>query len=103
MNNPYFSFPLVLVDLETTGANPQRDRITEVGIVQIDEQGSRSWSRLVNPEQVIPEFIQELTGISNEMVADAPLFAEIATEVFDVVKYFQTPRSVFLLPFLVHK
>ncbi|MDW5417011.1 exonuclease domain-containing protein [Iodobacter sp. CM08] len=86
MNNPYFSFPLVLVDLETTGANPQRDRITEVGIVQIDEQGSRSWSRLVNPEQAIPEFIQELTGISNEMVADAPLFAEIATDVLDLLQ-----------------
>ena len=86
MNNPYFSYPLVLVDLETTGANPNRDRITEIGIVQIDEHGSRSWSQLVNPGQPIPEFIQELTGISDEMVAGAPPFAEVAAEVLELLQ-----------------
>ncbi|WP_283150709.1 3'-5' exonuclease family protein [Silvimonas soli] len=81
MNNPYFDEPLVLVDLETTGANAAFDRITEVGIVQIDERGARVWASLVNPQRTIPPFIQSLTGINDEMVANAPTFAEIAEEV----------------------
>ncbi|KPC53379.1 exonuclease domain-containing protein [Amantichitinum ursilacus] len=78
MNNPYFDAPLVLVDLETTGATPATDRITEVGLVQIDADGIRSWQSLVNPQRSIPPFIQQLTGINDAMVADAPTFAELA-------------------------
>ena len=78
MNNPYYDAPLVLVDLETTGATPAQDRITEVGLVQIDADGIRTWSSLVNPQREIPPFIQSLTGISNAMVAAAPPFAELA-------------------------
>lgn len=70
--------PLILVDLETTGANPLRDRITEVGLVLIDGDEVTHWSSLVNPQTAIPPFIQQLTGINDEMVADAPVFAEIA-------------------------
>ncbi|WP_034640101.1 exonuclease domain-containing protein [Chitinilyticum aquatile] len=82
MSNPYYDAPLVLVDLETTGANALRDRITEIGIVQIDADGCRRWSALVNPQQPIPAFIQQLTGIDDAMVADAPPFADLADEVF---------------------
>ena len=71
---------LVFVDLETTGANPAVDRITEIGVVEVDHSGvATHWSTLVNPEQPIPAFIQSLTGISNEMVRKAPTFAELAT------------------------
>lgn len=73
--------PLAFVDLETTGATATADRITEVGIVEVDAEGVREWSSLVNPESTIPEFIQRLTGISNAMVAGAPTFAELADEV----------------------
>ncbi|BCL76215.1 hypothetical protein JHS3_19510 [Jeongeupia sp. HS-3] len=76
--NPYYSEPLVFVDLETTGATPASDRITEVGLVQVDEHGTRRWSSLVNPQQAIPPFIQQLTGIDDAMVATAPTFAELA-------------------------
>ncbi len=70
---------LVFVDLETTGTNPVVDRITEIGIVEVDATGQATrWSSLVNPEVSIPAFIQSLTGISNAMVADAPSFAELA-------------------------
>lgn len=75
-----FEQPLVFVDLETTGANAAYDRITEIGIVEVDEAGVREWSTLVNPGVGIPEFIQRLTGISNEMVAAAPPFEEVARE-----------------------
>lgn len=72
---------LVFVDLETTGANPAVDRITEIGIVRVTEQGAQAWSSLVNPDAPIPKFIVHLTGISDEMVASAPRFGELAGEV----------------------
>ena len=73
---------LAFVDLETTGATATVDRITEVGIVEVDEDGTvREWSSLVNPQMGIPEFIQGLTGISNAMVATAPRFDALASEI----------------------
>lgn len=71
----------VFLDTETTGSNPARDRITEVGLYVIN-QGEKqvAWSHLLNPETTIPAFIKNLTGISNEMVADKPVFSEIACE-----------------------
>lgn len=75
--------PIAFVDLETSGSTPTQDRITEVGIVTLDGDRVERWSVLVNPEGSIPPFIERLTGISNEMVADAPLFEEIASELAD--------------------
>ncbi len=75
---------LVFIDLETTGANPVSDRITEIGLVEVDAAGHATrWSSLVNPEIPIPAFIQSLTGISNEMVRSAPSFAELAGALFE--------------------
>ena len=75
-------FPrLAFVDLETTGGTATEDRITEVGIIEVDDDGVREWSSLVNPGMKIPLFIQSLTGISDAMVADAPSFDAIADEV----------------------
>ena len=73
--------PLAFIDLETTGATITGDRITEIGVVEVDADGVREWSQLVNPGMRIPEFIERLTGISNEMVAGAPSFADVADEV----------------------
>ncbi|WP_153147666.1 3'-5' exonuclease family protein [Dechloromonas sp. H13] len=73
--------PLAFVDLETTGATATADRITEIGIVEVDADGTvREWQQLVNPGTRIPPFIEQLTGISNEMVAAAPSFAAVAGE-----------------------
>ncbi|WP_019142741.1 3'-5' exonuclease family protein [Noviherbaspirillum massiliense] len=72
---------LAFVDLETTGGAANEDRITEIGIIEVDEDGVREWTSLVNPQVRIPEFIQSLTGITDEMVRDAPIFAELADEV----------------------
>ncbi|GAA5164014.1 exonuclease domain-containing protein [Viridibacterium curvum] len=73
---------LAIVDLETTGADPTRDRITEIAIL-ITEGDTllEQWSTLVNPGVPIPYRIQELIGITDEMVADAPGFAELADAV----------------------
>src|SRR5258708_7796940 len=73
---------LVFVDLETTGGSAVYDRITEVGIVRVTNgELVEEWSSLVNPERPIPAYIEAFTGISNEMVAGAPRFAEIAAVV----------------------
>lgn len=75
--------PLAFVDLETTGATATADRITEIGIVEVDAQGVREWSALVNPQAPIPAFIQTMTGITDAMVAGAPTFAELADAVLE--------------------
>ncbi|MEO7726507.1 MAG: exonuclease domain-containing protein [Burkholderiales bacterium] len=71
--------PLVFLDLETTGATADCDRITEIGLIEVEDGAYvREWSTLVNPEMPIPPFIEALTGISDDMVAGAPRFAEVA-------------------------
>ena len=76
--------PLAIVDLETTGAHPVHDRITEIAVIEVEGGEVRSeWSTLVNPGTTIPPGIQALTGITNAMVADAPTFAELAGDLFE--------------------
>jgi DNA polymerase-3 subunit epsilon len=78
---------LVFVDLETTGGSAAYDRITEVGIVRVSNgELIEEWSSLVNPDCRISPYIEAFTGISNEMVADAPRFAEIAAAVRQKLK-----------------
>lgn len=74
---------LAFVDIETNGGVATVDGITEVGIVEVDEDGVREWSQLLRPEGRIPEFIQRLTGITNEMVEDAPRFADCAEDIYN--------------------
>lgn len=78
--------PLAFVDIETTGGNADRDRVTEVAVVSYADGQVQRWSRLVNPATRIPAFIQSLTGISDEMVKDAPAFSEIAEELLAQLK-----------------
>ena len=79
-----FAPAIAFVDLETTGTTSTGDRITEIGIVRVTEgEFLDEWSTLVNPERSIPEDIRVLTGISNEMVRDAPTFAELRREVLE--------------------
>ncbi len=75
---------LVFVDLETTGGNPAQHRITEIGIIRVDNGvQTDEWSSLVNPECPIPPYIQSFTGISNQMVEHAPRFADLAATVLE--------------------
>jgi DNA polymerase-3 subunit epsilon len=71
----------VVVDVETTGGRPPNDRVTEIGAVKI-RRGDviAEWSSLINPQKHIPAFITQLTGISNDMTAEAPVFADIADD-----------------------
>lgn len=69
----------VVIDTETTGGRAASERVTEVGAVKIqNHQVIDEWHSLINPQRRIPFNITALTGITNEMVQDAPLFSEIA-------------------------
>ena len=80
---PLIDAPIAFVDLETTGGSVAEHRITEIGVVQVGQDGVSRWSTLVNPGQSIPPFIQSLTGITDDMVRDAPSFASLAAELFE--------------------
>jgi DNA polymerase-3 subunit epsilon len=68
-----------IVDIETTGGSSRIEKITEIAIYQHDgEKITGEFTSLINPERNIPYFITNLTGITNEMVEDAPKFYEIA-------------------------
>lgn len=68
-----------MLDLETTGGNAVHDRITEIAAVRMEHgREVARWSTLVNPGVRIPPFIQNLTGITDAMVEDAPAFADVA-------------------------
>lgn len=74
--------PYAVVDIETTGGNHAYHRITEVGIVKLQNgQVIGRFQSLVNPQRNIPQSITRLTGISNDMVADAPVFEALADSI----------------------
>ena len=78
---------LVFVDLETTGGNAAHHRIIEIGIVRLrDGAVIDQWSTLVDPECLIPPYIESFTGIRNDMVRSAPRFADIAPVVLDKLR-----------------
>jgi DNA polymerase-3 subunit epsilon len=65
--------PFLVVDVETNGSDPLKNRITEIACLKV--QGGEiieEYSSLVNPHQFIPPFISQMTGITNEMAFKAP-------------------------------
>jgi len=76
----------VVVDVEATGAKTPPNRLIELGAYRI--RGGRivdKFLSLVNPEIPIPRFVASLTGISNDMVKTAPVFADVAPQWLDFV------------------
>jgi DNA polymerase III subunit epsilon len=75
------SRPIAFIDLETTGVNLSTDRIVEVAIVKILQDGTRHVKRkLINPEMPIPQQSIDIHGITDAMVKDAPTFKQAANE-----------------------
>lgn len=75
-----------VVDIETTGTNNTYHGITEIAVVLHDgEKVTDVWKSLINPGQYIPDFITQMTGITNEMVESAPVFSDIAEELFSLL------------------
>jgi ATP-dependent DNA helicase DinG len=64
---------IVALDIETTGLDPEKDAILEIGMVRFSPRRVEAeWSSLVNPGRPIPPFITQLTGITDQMVREAP-------------------------------
>ncbi|WP_066569115.1 PolC-type DNA polymerase III [Snodgrassella sp. CFCC 13594] len=78
--------PVAIVDLETTGGHFEQDRITEIAILRLYQGQWQRHQWLVNPQQPISEFITSLTGISNDMVADAPVFGALAERLLPLLR-----------------
>ncbi len=76
-----------IIDIETTGGSAHLEKITEIAIYQYDgNEITDEYVSLVNPERNIPYFITNLTGITNEMVEDAPRFYEIAKKIIEMTE-----------------
>lgn len=74
---PRFAF----VSVQTTGGSPATERIIELAILRVTPEGVDEWSRLVNPERSVSDAVQASTGITRAMLAEAPIFEELAREV----------------------
>jgi len=76
-----------VIDIETTGGNASRERITEIAVFVHDgNRIVREFQSLINPECNVPPFITRLTGITNEMLRDAPKFFEIAKSIVEITE-----------------
>jgi len=73
--------PLVFIDLETTGINLATDRIVEIAIVKVFPDGTKVVKRkILNPQMPIPKASSDIHGITDELVANAPTFKQVANE-----------------------
>jgi DNA polymerase-3 subunit epsilon len=74
--------PLAFIDIEATGSNPSTDRIVEIAIIKHLPDGNRTIKRkLINPGIPIPKVVQDIHGISDDMIKDAPAFKQAAHEI----------------------
>jgi ATP-dependent DNA helicase DinG len=76
----------VALDIETTGLDPEKDAIIEIGAVHFNEKRVEGeWSNLINPGKPIPPFITQLTGITDQMVLQSPSIREVLHELADFI------------------
>ena len=95
-----------VVDIETTGGNAGNGSITEIAILITDgEEVLDRYTTLVNPMRPIPLFVEKLTGITDAMVSKAPIFADVAREVYDLLqgKVFVAHNVNFDFSFISHQ
>ncbi|UOP05068.1 3'-5' exonuclease [Conchiformibius kuhniae] len=70
--------PVAVLDVEATGGDFLRDRVIEVAYLRFENGRIRQAAHLVQPECAVPPFIAKLTGIDDDLLADAPVFADLA-------------------------
>ena len=74
----------VAIDLETTGLNPQQDRITEIAACRfIKGKIHDQYTTLINPGMPVPQNIIEITGITDDMLVDAPMIEDALPELME--------------------
>ena len=83
------SLKFCVIDLETTGGNPDTEKIIEIGMVKIENRKiTEERSFLVNPQKDIPDFVQKLTGIRKADVEHSPKIEEV----IDAPAYYNLKR-----------
>ena len=76
-----------VLDLETTGLSAKTEKITEIGIMKVrNGEVLEEFCEFVNPEKPIPQRVQEITNITDDMVKDAPTIEEIFPKVLEFIK-----------------
>lgn len=81
-----YEFPVVYVDIETTGGSARSSRVLEVAAIRVEPDGAtREFSTLVDPEAYIPSAITQITGITAADIEGAPKFNDIADELHDIL------------------
>ena len=81
-----FEYPVVFVDIETTGGSYRNSRVLEVAAIRYENgEITKEFSTLLNPETYIPASITSLTGISEGDIVGAPLFEDIADELLEIM------------------
>ncbi|RZK89782.1 MAG: DNA polymerase III subunit epsilon, partial [Pedobacter sp.] len=94
-----------VVDIETTGGHASANGITEVAInIHDGNEITESYTTLINPGRAIPAYITALTGIDEEMLADAPAFEDVALQIYQLLhgKVFVAHNVNFDYSFLKH-
>jgi DNA polymerase III subunit epsilon len=87
INYSLFCRVYAVVDIETTSGSSKNGKITEIAIFVHDgEKIVDSFESLIDPECHIPGYITRITGISNEMVAQAPKFYEVAKKIVELTE-----------------
>ena len=83
LSKPWRETPFVAVDVETTGLDATNCRVIEIGIVRFERgQVADRWGQLIKPDCPIPEKVREITGITDEMVADKPSFRDLKWDIY---------------------
>lgn len=78
---------LIFIDTETTGFDPVKNRVIEVGIVRVEKgKITQEFQTLVNPEITIPEETYKMTGIKKKEIKNAPAFREIKDQIYNLMK-----------------
>ncbi len=77
--------PLVIFDLETTGLDLVKDRVIQISYIKVFPDGREERGNyLINPEKMIPQLVEDLTGIKNEDVKDKPTFKQMAQQLYQI-------------------
>jgi DNA polymerase-3 subunit alpha (Gram-positive type) len=97
------SLRFCVIDLETTGGNPEVEKIIEIGMVRIEDRKiTEERSFLINPEKDIPDFVQKLTGIRKADVSHSPRIEEVIDEIVQFIgdSILVAHNTSFDIPFL---
>ncbi|MES2876509.1 MAG: exonuclease domain-containing protein [Patescibacteria group bacterium] len=81
-----YGYPVVYVDIETTGGSARSSRVLEVAAIRVEPDGTiREYATLIDPETRVPSTITRITGITNADIVDAPKFNDVADDLADIM------------------